>query len=262
MPDTERELLRDHQARTVPVVPAWLALPLGVALMAGGVALVLVGAGALPVVPRSDVPPAVPYSVGVVFVVVGAWLIAVKLGDGLRRARARRLRRSLPRAPCGSRITPGARSRFGASRSATRRARGTNRRGRRATSSTPIASRSTRHGGEWPASGTCRSPSCSRRLRSKRACRLAPHATGSWRSTERARASTSTRRSSCPSTPQRPPQTHALDELDGLGVAPALLLTVPGAQGVMRWDSRARAGDSVRIRRSLQAAAIPRSRRR
>jgi len=96
MPDTERELLRDHQARTVPVVPAWLALPLGVALMAGGVALVLVGAGALPVVPRSDVPPAVPYSVGVVFVVVGAWLIAVKLGDGLRRARARRLRRSLP----------------------------------------------------------------------------------------------------------------------------------------------------------------------
>jgi hypothetical protein len=35
----------------------------------------------------------------VVFVVVGTWLLAIKIGDGLRDARARRFRRTMPGAP-------------------------------------------------------------------------------------------------------------------------------------------------------------------
>jgi len=66
MPDTERRILRGHPARTVPRVPAWIALLIGLGLIAGGAALVLVGAGILRPKPRVAVPDAVPYAIGVV----------------------------------------------------------------------------------------------------------------------------------------------------------------------------------------------------
>ena len=45
------------------------------------------------------VPAVVLYAIGVVFVVLGAWLLALRIDDGLRDARARRLRRTMPGAP-------------------------------------------------------------------------------------------------------------------------------------------------------------------
>jgi len=99
VPDTERRILRGHQARTVPRVPAWIALLIGLGLIAGAAALVLVGAGVLRPKPRVPVPIAVPYAIGVLFVVVGAWLLAIKMGDGLRDARARGFRRTMLGSP-------------------------------------------------------------------------------------------------------------------------------------------------------------------
>jgi len=99
VPDTERRILRGHRARTVPRVPAWIALLIGLGLIAGGAALVLVGVGVLRPRPRVLVPDAVPYAIGVVFVVVGTWLLAIKIGDVLRDARARRFRRTMPSSP-------------------------------------------------------------------------------------------------------------------------------------------------------------------
>jgi hypothetical protein len=68
-PDTERRIQRGHQARTAPRVPAWLALLIGLGLIAAGTALVLVGAGGLRPAPRVPVPAAVLSAIGVVFVV-------------------------------------------------------------------------------------------------------------------------------------------------------------------------------------------------
>lgn len=95
-PDTERRILKGHPARTAPTVPAWLAVVLGLGLIVGGTALVLVGAGILTPKPHLAFPMAVPYAMGVVFVVVGAWLLALKVGDGVREARARRIGRTRP----------------------------------------------------------------------------------------------------------------------------------------------------------------------
>ena len=99
MPDTERRILKGHQARTAPRVPAWLALVIGLGLIGAGVALGLVGAGLLRPTPRVPVPAAVPYAISVSFVVIGAWLLAYRLEDGLRMARTRRFRRTMPGAP-------------------------------------------------------------------------------------------------------------------------------------------------------------------
>jgi hypothetical protein len=99
VPDTERRILKGHQARTAPRVPAWLALLIGLGLIAAGVALGLIGAGVLRPEPRVPAPAAVPYAIGVTFVVLGAWFLALRIGDGLRDARARRLRRTMPGAP-------------------------------------------------------------------------------------------------------------------------------------------------------------------
>jgi hypothetical protein len=68
-PDTERRILTGHPARTAPRVPAWLALLLGLGVIAAGTALVLVGAGVLQPKPRVPAPTVVPYAMGVVFVV-------------------------------------------------------------------------------------------------------------------------------------------------------------------------------------------------
>lgn len=99
MPDTERRILKGHQTRTVPRAPAWLLVLIGLGLIAAGGALVLVGAGGLRAEPRVPVPAVVLHAIGVVFVVLGAWLLALRIGDGLRDARARRLRRAMPGAP-------------------------------------------------------------------------------------------------------------------------------------------------------------------
>lgn len=99
MADTERRILKGHQARTAPRVPAWLALLIGLGLIAAGAALGLVGAGVLRPEPRVPAPAAVPYAIGVTFVVLGAWLLALRIEDGLREGRARRLRRTMAGAP-------------------------------------------------------------------------------------------------------------------------------------------------------------------
>jgi hypothetical protein len=99
VPDTERRILTGHQARTAPRVPAWLALVLGLGLIVAGAALGLVGAGVLRPEPRVPAPAAVPYAIGVTFVVLGAWLLAYRIEDGLRESRTRRLQRAMPGAP-------------------------------------------------------------------------------------------------------------------------------------------------------------------
>ena len=99
MPDTERRILKGHQARTAPRVPAALALVIGLGLIVAGGALFLVGAEILRPKSRVPAPAAVPYAIGVSFVVMGAWLLAYRIEDGLRDARARRLRRTMPGAP-------------------------------------------------------------------------------------------------------------------------------------------------------------------
>jgi hypothetical protein len=99
VPDTERRILKGHQARTAPRVPAGIALLIGFGLLAAGVMLGLVGAGILRPTPRVPAPAAVPYAIGVTFVVLGAWLLALRVGDGLRETRARRLRRAMPGSP-------------------------------------------------------------------------------------------------------------------------------------------------------------------
>jgi hypothetical protein len=99
VPDLERRELAGHQPRSQPQVAAWVAIPIGIALLGAAVLLIAYVTSGLPRVGKPRVAPVLVFPFALVTAFLGIGLLASLVARLFRSPRVRRLARSHPGAP-------------------------------------------------------------------------------------------------------------------------------------------------------------------